>query len=67
LNVAMDLAPFAAIVPCGLAGVRMTTVADESSRPVPTLRDVAALAARHLGQALVWKGSAATPLTEAIA
>lgn len=54
LNVAMDLAPFAAIVPCGLAGVRMTTVAGESSYPAPALHDVAALAARHVGAALSW-------------
>lgn len=54
LNVALDLAPFAAIVPCGLAGVRMTTVARESSHPTPALRDVAATAARHVGAALAW-------------
>jgi lipoyl(octanoyl) transferase len=35
LNVAADLAGFAAIVPCGLHGVRMTSLAAELGRPVP--------------------------------
>jgi lipoate-protein ligase B len=52
LNVALDLAPFAAIVPCGLAGVRMTTIERESGVVPPSLRSVAALAARHVGAAL---------------
>lgn len=56
LNVAMDLAPFAAIVPCGLAGVRMTTVERETARRAPSVREVAALAARHVGRALAWPG-----------
>jgi lipoate-protein ligase B len=59
LNVAMDLAPFAAIVPCGLQGVRMTTVERETARRVPALRDVAAVAARQLDAALAWPPSAA--------
>ena len=57
LNVAMDLAPFAAIVPCGLSGVRMTTVERETARPVPSLHDVAVVTARHLGAALAWPPS----------
>jgi len=52
LNVAMDLAPFTAIVPCGLVGVRMTTVARETPGPVPSLREVAALAAQEVAAAL---------------
>ena len=55
LNVAMDLAPFAAIVPCGLAGVRMTTVGRElGHRAQPSVREVAERAARRLGAALAW-------------
>lgn len=67
LNVAMDLAPFAAIVPCGLDGVRMTTVERESARPAPPLRDVAALAAAHVGRALAWPCVADEPLAEVTA
>ena len=52
LNVAMDLAPFAAIVPCGLAGVRMTTVERETGGPAPSVAAVAALAAGHVATAL---------------
>ena len=52
LNVAMDLAPFAAIVPCGLSGVRMTTVELETGAPAPSVAAVAALAARCVGAAL---------------
>ena len=52
LNVALDLAPFSAIVPCGLGGVHMTSVERESPVPVPALAEVAALAARHLGNVL---------------
>ena len=65
LNVAMDLAPFAAIVPCGLDGVRMTTVELESVRQVPSLRDVAMLAAEHVGRALAWPAAAHAAPTEA--
>ncbi len=54
LNVAMDLTPFAAIVPCGLAGVRMTTVARETAIATRALPEVAAQAARHVGAALAW-------------
>jgi lipoate-protein ligase B len=52
LNVGFDLAPFAAIVPCGLAGVRMTSIAHEARGPVPALETVAALAAQHVAAAL---------------
>lgn len=52
LNVAMDLAPFTAIVPCGLAGVRMTTIERETGAPAPSVAAVAALAARCVGAAL---------------
>jgi len=52
LNLSMDLAPFAAIVPCGLQGVHMTTVARETGRPAPALEAAAALAARHVGGVL---------------
>jgi lipoate-protein ligase B len=52
LNVALDLSPFAAIVPCGLAGVRMTSVAAETGGRAPAVEEVAALAARHVRAAL---------------
>jgi lipoyl(octanoyl) transferase len=52
LNVGNDLAPFAAIVPCGLAGVRMTSVGLETGRPAPPLDAVAVLAARCLAGVL---------------
>lgn len=54
LNVALDLAPFAAIVPCGLAGVHMTTIEREAATPVRSVREVATLAAHHVGRALAW-------------
>jgi lipoate-protein ligase B len=53
LNVAMDLAPFAAIVPCGLAGVHMTTVACETGATPPAIAEVAAIAARRVSAALL--------------
>jgi lipoyl(octanoyl) transferase len=53
LNVAEDLSPFEAIVPCGLSGVRMTSIAAErGSGDAPSLRDVADVAARVLPDAL---------------
>lgn len=52
LNVGEDLSPFAAIVPCGLGGVRMTSVACETHRTPPPLVEIARLAARALGAAL---------------
>ncbi len=35
INVDMDLTPFTLIHPCGLVGLEMTTLAQESGRPVP--------------------------------
>jgi lipoate-protein ligase B len=58
LNVGTDLAPFAAIVPCGLAGVRMTSVAHETGRPAPALEAVAALAARSFARVLASSAAA---------
>jgi lipoyl(octanoyl) transferase len=52
LNVALDLAPFEAIVPCALTGVRMTSIERETAAPAPAVRDVAEVAARHLSAAL---------------
>jgi lipoate-protein ligase B len=52
LNVDLDLEPFAAIVPCGLGGVQMTSVAREMVGTPPPLATVAALAAQHVGAAL---------------
>jgi len=51
MNVDLELAPFAAIVPCGLSGVHMTTVADETDSPTPSLPEVAAIAAREVAAA----------------
>jgi lipoyl(octanoyl) transferase len=54
LNVDMDLQPFARINPCGYAGLRMTQLCDETTRPV-TLSEVrgqlSELLARHLDYA----------------
>jgi len=52
LNVALDLAPFAAIVPCGLSGVHMTSVESETRAPAPALEAVARIAAQHVAAAL---------------
>lgn len=41
LNVSTDLSAFEAIVPCDLAGVRMTSVARETGRRPPALEKVA--------------------------
>jgi lipoate-protein ligase B len=35
INVDMDLSPFALINPCGLAGMEMTSIAQELARPIP--------------------------------
>lgn len=59
INVSLDLAPFAAIVPCGLAGVRMTSVEIETRRPAPPLREVAAIAADRVAGALGAEGALA--------
>ena len=48
LNVATDLARFAAINPCGLDAAVMTSVSAELGRPV-AIGDVAPLVVRHLG------------------
>lgn len=52
LNVGNDLEPFRAIVPCGLAGVHMTSVERETGRQAPALDVVATLAAGHVVAAL---------------
>jgi len=52
LNVSIDLAPFAAIVPCGIEGVVTTSLAAEGLRPIPTVREVALDAARTLPRAI---------------
>jgi lipoyl(octanoyl) transferase len=49
LNVNTDLSYFAAIVPCGLQGVEMTSVAELTGRALP-LEELAALSARHLAE-----------------
>ena len=51
LNVATDLARFAAINPCGLDAAVMTSLARESGRPL-TVDDVKPLAIARLGAAL---------------
>jgi lipoate-protein ligase B len=52
LNVSVDLGAFARIVPCGIAGVTMTSMAAEGLDPVPALADVAAVAARRVPEAI---------------
>jgi lipoyl(octanoyl) transferase len=47
LNVALDLGPFDAIVPCAIRGVRMTSIERERTAPPPGVRDVAEVAAAH--------------------
>jgi len=49
LNVNTDLSYFAAIVPCGLQGVEMTSVAELTGRTRP-LEDLADLCGRHLAE-----------------
>jgi lipoate-protein ligase B len=46
LNVALDLAPFEAIVPCAISGVRMTSLERERGA-APSVREVAEVAAAH--------------------
>lgn len=45
LNVSLDLAPFDAIVPCAIAGVRMTTIERERLGSAPGVRAVADIVA----------------------
>lgn len=49
LNVNTDLSYFSAIVPCGLQGVEMTSVAELTGATMP-LEEVAGLCARHLAE-----------------
>lgn len=49
LNVNTDLSYFAAIVPCGLQGVKMTSVAELTGRKMP-LEDLADLCGLHLAE-----------------
>jgi lipoate-protein ligase B len=52
LNVALDLAPFDAIVPCALPDVRMTSIERERLGPPPAVPEVAEAAAVHLDDLL---------------
>ena len=49
LNVNTDLSYFAAIVPCGIQGVEMTSVAELTGRNLP-LKDLAAFCAHHTAE-----------------
>lgn len=49
LNVNTDLSYFAAIVPCGIRGVEMTSVAEITGQNLP-LRDLAALCVHHTAE-----------------
>jgi lipoyl(octanoyl) transferase len=51
INVANDLEPFAWIVPCGLDGVQMTSVLQETAAPGATLPVVSVSMARHFAEA----------------
>lgn len=46
LNANMDLVPFELIVPCGIQGAQVTSMAQELSRPVP-IREVTAMLTEH--------------------
>jgi lipoyl(octanoyl) transferase len=52
LNVAADLAPFSAIVPCGIADVRMTSIELETGSPT-TVEEVARLSASRFEEVLM--------------
>jgi lipoate-protein ligase B len=52
LNVALDLSRFDAIVTCAIPGVRVTSIERERAAPVPSVREVADVAAVHLGEEL---------------
>jgi len=68
LNVTTDLSYFADIVPCGLVGVRMTTMAELMNAPVgvASLKPlVAATFARYFGyKDIVWQKDLSTPNPE---
>ncbi len=49
LNVTTDLSYFAHIVPCGIAGARVTSLLEETGREI-SVEEVAASAAHHLGR-----------------
>jgi lipoyl(octanoyl) transferase len=49
LNVSADLSGFELIVPCGIAGVRTTSIAAEGRSP-PSIEDLAARVAARLGE-----------------
>jgi lipoyl(octanoyl) transferase len=49
LNVTTDLSYFDLIVPCGIVGVEMTSIARETSAS-PGLEEVSAFAAKHFGE-----------------
>jgi lipoyl(octanoyl) transferase len=52
INVSVDLSRFACIVPCGIAGVRMTSIEAETGRAAPALDAVAEAAAHAVPLAL---------------
>jgi lipoyl(octanoyl) transferase len=52
LNVVADLAPFSAIVPCGIAGVQMTSIELETGSPT-TVEEVARLSADRFEEVLL--------------
>ncbi len=52
LNVENDLQPFSWIVPCGLEGVRMTSLIDETGRPAGQMKCVRRRVAWRVAQAL---------------
>jgi lipoyl(octanoyl) transferase len=52
VNVENDLQPFSYIVPCGLAGVQMTSIIKETHRPAGQMRCFRKRAAWHVAQAL---------------
>jgi len=60
LNVNTDLSYFAAIVPCGLQGVEMTSVAELTGRTMP-IEDLADLCARHLAEVFHRRPLAVSP------
>ncbi len=52
VNVDNDLQPFSWIVPCGLDGVRMTSLIEETGRPGPRLKCFRRRVAWHVAEAL---------------